>query len=305
MGVPNLRNSASGTVTVDLDRCTGCGLCIKVCGEGNLILSGGKAHFAGEGSFGCITCGQCMAVCAPGALTVTGRDFSENAAFDLAPVSESADYGSLMNLLYKRRSIRRYKDIPVDHEITQKLIEAASTAPMGIPPWDVHLLVLEGKEKVKEFSDDFCKVCRDMKIMTSPLFAKMIGLFLSKMKFLFLRDFLGPLLKKYIEGNAEGKDFVMYGAPLAIYFYGTEVSDPADPVLAATYAMIAAESLGLGSCMLGAIHPMIQNGPSGRKLREKFGIKYKSKNGIVVIFGYPEIKFKKGIKRTFASVEFR
>jgi nitroreductase len=68
--------------------------------------------------------------------------------------------------------------------------------------------------------------------------------------------------------------------------------------------MIAAEALGLGTCMLGAIHPFIQYGKSAQKLREKYGISYKSREGIFLIMGYPRIEYKKGIRRTLASVKF-
>ena len=87
-----------------------------------------------------------------------------------------------------------------------------------------------------------------------------------------------------------------------MYFYGSPYSDPADPIIAATYAMIAAESLGLGTCMLGAIHPFIQSGNKARKFRESNGIKFASRKGLFVIFGHPEVKYHKGINRTFASV---
>ena len=88
----------------------------------------------------------------------------------------------------------------------------------------------------------------------------------------------------------------------AMYFYGSPYTDPADPIVAATYAMLAGESLGLGNCMLGGIHPLIQNGKKAKKLREKYGIKYPSREGLFVIFGYPAVKYKKGIVRSFAEV---
>jgi len=100
-----------------------------------------------------------------------------------------------------------------------------------------------------------------------------------------------------------GVNYVTYDAPLAIYFYGSPYADPADPLIAATYAMLAGESLGLGTCFLGAIHPMIQN--SGAKnFRKAYGIRYPSKEGIIVIFGYPSVKYSKGINRNFASITF-
>jgi nitroreductase len=86
-----------------------------------------------------------------------------------------------------------------------------------------------------------------------------------------------------------------------MYFYGSPYTDPADPIVAATAAMYAGESLGLGTCMLGAIHPMIQNGRKAKKFREEHGIRYPSREGLFVIFGYPAVHYRKGLKRTFAS----
>ena len=75
----------------------------------------------------------------------------------------------------------------------------------------------------------------------------------------------------------KGINKINYDAPLAMYFYGSPYCDPADPIIAATYAMIAAETLGLGSCMLGAIHPFIQKGRKAAKFRNDHHIKYFSR----------------------------
>lgn len=87
-------------------------------------------------------------------------------------------------------------------------------------------------------------------------------------------------------------------------FYGSPYGDPADPLIAVTYAKRAAESLGLGTCMLGAMHPMIQSGGAARKFREAHGIKFKSPEGIFLILGYPKAEFLKGVRRGFASVTY-
>ena len=46
-----------------------------------------------------------------------------------------------------RRSIRDFKDQEVGEDLIQKIIEAAVSAPMGIPPSDVNLVILERKGK--------------------------------------------------------------------------------------------------------------------------------------------------------------
>jgi nitroreductase len=102
----------------------------------------------------------------------------------------------------------------------------------------------------------------------------------------------------------EGRNYVTYDAPAALYFYGSPFVDPADPIIPATYAMIAAESLGLATCMIGGVHPFIQKGKAARKFRENQNIHFKSKEGVILLMGYPKIKYKKGIRRTFANVDY-
>ena len=70
----------------------------------------------------------------------------------------------------------------------------------------------------------------------------------------------------------------------------------------ATYAMTAGMTLGLGSCMLGGVHPFVQHGRRAKKFIESPNIKCKSKEGIFVILGYSKVKYIKGINRTFTSI---
>ena len=173
---------------------------------------------------------------------------------------------------------------------------------MGVPPSDVNVLVLDSKIKTRAFAKDFCKYLDGMKWFVSNWFLAIMRPFWGKVNDEMFREFIQPVFKVYTEKMNEGINLVNYDAPLAMYFYGSPYTDPADPIIAATYAMIAAESLGLGTCMLGTVHPLIQNGKKARKFRKEHGIKYPSREGIFVIFGYPSVKYINGIRRTFASV---
>ena len=72
--------------------------------------------------------------------------------------------------------------------------------------------------------------------------------------------------------------------------------------MAASLAMLAGEALGLGTCMIGSIHPLLQWGGSAARFRKRHGIRCKSREGVVVLFGYACIHYTKGIERSFASV---
>lgn len=69
--------------------------------------------------------------------------------------------------------------------------------------------------------------------------------------------FVKPLYCIYTENMRNRVNLVNDEVPLAMHFYGSPYTDPAHPIIAATSAMIAAETLGLGPCMLGGVHPLV------------------------------------------------
>ena len=305
MAIPTSRTTVEAEIRIDKTKCNGCGFCVEVCTDFSFHIIDKKVALTGNPLFGCIGCGHCMAICPTEAIEISGRELSVDDLFKLPDKEGSATYMQLHNLLQSRRSIREFTDKPVDRETVDKIVTAASTAPMGIPPSDVHLLVLEDREKVRKFSVDFCIFLQSMKWFVSDWFLFLMRPFLGKTNHQMFKEFIKPLIQIYTGSMEKGIDYVTYNAPLAIYFYGSPFTDPADPIIAATYAMIAGESLGLGTCMIGGIHPFIQNGGRAKKLREKYGIKFKSREGLFVIFGYPKVKYSKGIRRTFASVDVK
>lgn len=304
MAIPTSRVNENGTITLIDEKCTSCGLCVSVCKDFSLLLENGKVKLSETPIFGCIGCGHCMAICPTGAIEISGREISPSDMLQLPSKESSADYESLLSLLIRRRSIREFTSKPVSQEMIQKIIDASTTAPMGLPPSDVNLLVLNGQDKVRAFAQDFCIYLKGMKWFVSKWFLALMRPFWGKANHEMFKGFVKPLFDVYIGGFEKGENVVNYDAPLAMYFYGSPYTDPADPIVAATYAMLAGESLGLGTCMLGAVHPLIQNGSKAKTFREKYGIKFKSREGLIVIFGYPKVKYQKGIRRTFASVTY-
>lgn len=302
MAIPTSRTKEPAEITINADLCNGCGLCVTACSDFSLALENGKAVKSNNPLFGCIGCGHCMAVCPTGAIEIHGRTLSPSDLFNLPSKDSAATYSQTLSLLQRRRSIRKFKNKTVEPEVIEKILDAAKTAPMGLPPSDVSVLILDSKEKTRAFALDFCNYLESMKWFVSDWFIALMRPFWGKANDEMFKGFIKPLFKTYIGGINEGNNLVNYDAHLAMYFYGSPYTDPADPIIAATYAMIAGESLGLGTCMLGAVHPLIQNGKKAKKFREDHGIRFKSREGLFVIFGYPELKFSKGIKRTFAGI---
>ena len=63
------------------------------------------------------------------------------------------DYGSLLSLIKKRRSIRRYEPEPVPMEDVMKVLDAARWAPSGdnSQPWE--FVVIRDPEKLNQVMD--------------------------------------------------------------------------------------------------------------------------------------------------------
>lgn len=303
MAIPTSRTHETAKVHFLSELCNGCGLCVQVCKDFSIGIVDGKAKLIDTSIFGCIGCGHCMAICPQEAITVTGRCLSPDDLTEMPTRGDAADYRALMKLLQRRRSIREFKDKAVEPEVIDQVLEAIRTAPMGLPPSDVHVLVFDSREKVRKFSQDFCTYLEGLKWLVSGWFLALMRPFWGKANDQLFRDFVRPLIFSYTGAMARGQDLVTYDAPVALYFYGTPLCDPADPIVAATYAMLAAESLGLGTCMLGGMHPLMQNGRAARRFREQQGIRHASREGLMLIMGYPRVVYQKGIRRSLAAVD--
>jgi len=295
------RTNENAQVTIDEQSCTVCGLCVKVCKGGPLYLENGKVHIEQTRYLGCLGCGQCVAVCPRESIQVTGRDLAVEDIVELPTKESRSTYEQLQALMLSRRSIREFKDQPIPREVIDKIINGASTAPMGIPPSDVEVLLLEGRAKVSEFAADMVGLLQQYKWMFSPGILFLLQPFIGKENTESFRTFVAPLIDFVTEKHSAGIDGLLYHAPLAMYFHTSPYSDPADPLIAATYGMLSAHSLGVGSCMIGSIAPFLKYSP---KLKQKYGIPLKNRQGIMVIFGYPALRYQRALKRRLAKVHF-
>lgn len=302
--IMSVATSRTGTenarISINQEKCTACGLCVKVCKDFSLIIEDNILKINQKPLFGCIGCGHCVAVCPHDAIAVNGRTLNPE-DFSKLEKDNLPDYESINQLLLNRRSTRDFKDKPVQQEIIDKILAMASTAPMGLPPSDVGVMVLNSKEKVKQFSFDFIDLLERMKWMVSPASLTLMRPFMRKDDYLLFKSFVIPMVSFFTESRKRDENYLLYDAPLAMMFYGN-MSDPADPYIAATYATLAAESLGLGACMIGSVGPFLKN--TGKDFKRKYGLPSKMRDSIIVIFGYPQVKFSKTIKRSFERVYY-
>jgi len=295
MAVKHSLYHEEGQVRVDETRCTLCVLCVKTCPAEVLSISEGavRQHPAG---FGCIACGHCMMVCPAECITVSGRNFSHLDLRPLPPPEERADADALAALFAARRSVRRFADRPVGAELLERIVAMASAAPMGIPPWDVGVTTVAGFEAVRELAGQVVDGYRGVTKVFRPGLLKLLKPLLGQARYEQFADFILPLAAMYLETWAAGRDTVFWGAPAVLLFSHSPYAGEPDAVIACTYAMLAAESLGLGSTMIGGAPPMLQR---NKRLCRDLGIPAGHKPALALILGYSAVPFRRGVVRRF------
>jgi ferredoxin len=285
-------------IIVDRAKCVVCGQCVKVCPCEYLAIEDKRIVERQDPPMGCLTCGHCAAICPQAAITVENEGFLREDVFEFSKANPAV-YDSLYRLLAGRRSIRQYKDQEVPADFIEKILEAAQTAPAGLPPSDVKVCVLVGKAQVRAFAFDFLDEAKRSAWLFSKWGIWFLRPFMSARQHKEMRDKIAPLYQALLQGRRAGMDFLFYDAPLAMIFL-TDEGDPVDPTIAATYATVAAESLGLGSCMIGTVAPMLKE--TSERFKNKYQIPKDAGHGLAVIFGYPLPKFQRGVRRRFAGI---
>lgn len=178
---------------------------------------------------------------------------------------------SIMN----RRSTRVFEEGNVQEADLQAIIEAGLHAPSAHNQQTWHLTVIEKREMLDYLNEEAKAVARNM---TDEFTNKM--------------------------GHNE-KFHIFYNAPIAVIVSGEElgIMPEADCAAASQNMLIAAESLGLGSCWVGLV-VLALNGPNALKIREDLGIPEGYKPYYALIFGNKKESQAKARPRREGTVSY-
>jgi len=157
-------------ITIDKEKCVGCGACARACNSDMLVLVDGKMTIAEQGALGCVACGHCEVACPKNAISVRGRGLSDGSFLPMPTLASRAGYASLYHLALARQSTRHWKDKEVGDEQIEKILDFVRLAPSGIPPSGVRAKVFRTRAEVRQFSFDFIDFLASQKWLLSKWF---------------------------------------------------------------------------------------------------------------------------------------
>lgn len=322
------------SISVDEEKCTGCGLCVRQCPCQTITLENKKAKFKGLPYYGdiCIACHNCEAICPAGALSFPyfyrvdeGRwayDFTypENPGDGLPNPLKldkpkrlaeiEAELTGVEKVIYSRRSTRVYKDKPVPKELIHRVLEAGRFAPSAGNCQGWKFVVVTDKALLKDLSDTalkflslFPKIYHGKGPLRKTLkntlaFVKPEGI--DQRPMVAIQALLTPA-----SGSKPGNMF--FDAPCVIFLlsHHQHISDPnLDLGICGQNMVLAAHSLGLGTCYVGFASTALNMDPTTKKrFRKKLGIEWPY-DFVATCFalGYPAAKLDKPVDREMPKV---
>jgi len=236
-----------GLLIVDEKKCKKDKMCVDECPFGIIEIdpSNGYPRLVPGGEKICNACGHCVAVCPHDAMSHKYVPIEESPIIDK---DLAINKTQVWQFLRTRRSIRRFKDKPVEKGKIEQLIDIARYAPTARNAQLLEWLVITDKSALKALSqltidwirDDLAK---DPEHPRAPYF---------------------PLL---VAGWDAGQDVILRDAPALIVVSAPKETSfgLVDLSIALAYLELAALTLGLGTCWAGLLEGALLSWPPAQK----------------------------------------
>jgi nitroreductase/ferredoxin len=230
----------------------------------------------------CINCGHCVAVCPYGAISLGSM-----------PVGQCPELPSGWNLtpqqveyfLKGRRSIRVYKNDPVERQLLEKILDFARYSPSGINRQPVRWLIIYDNGKVRELAKLTIEWMRLLIKDNSPIASSL-------------------RMNDLVDYWDKGEDRICRGAPHLAIAYGLkdDITAQGSATIALTYLELSALAFNLGTCWAGYVQMAVNMYPPARELT---GISQRCDCLGAMMVGYPRFKYARIPLRKQADIKWK
>ncbi len=273
------------SVSADPSRCKRCEACESVCPGDVFQWRGDRIETRYPGR--CILCGHCVAVCAEDALRHSGMPRERFTNIDPAAGWTFETYQANLSA---RRSCRRFKETPIPEETLRQLIHASRFAPTATNSQNVRFVLVDDRRAIAELEERtaryYLKLNRQLR---NPLARFAIRVAVGKRSVEAYRYHL-PAIADHFRAVLAKEKSVFHNAPalLIAYASGLPFIAQANCNLAAMALLLAAETLGLGTCYNGyLLTAMIRD----KAVKRAAGVPREYTPGAAIAVGYPDVAF--------------
>lgn len=285
-------------VTVDQEKCTGCGLCVLRCVR---CFSDKDGEINCDANVdNCNLCGHCVALCPVEAIEHKKMDMSNFIEYG---EQASLDRDNFIQFLRERRSHRHFKDELISQETLETLVDVCRYAPTGSNVQSVEVIVTQDQEKIKRYSDltiDYFMT------LTEPARERLQALEAEGKQATDEYFFVKRTMERgdlFDLARKSGMDPILYRAPAVMTFHSVSLtSTPKDNgVIASTTAALTARTMGLEACYIGLMEIAANKYPS---LKDALELPHDHMVFSVIILGYPKLEFLRAVDRKPISVRW-
>jgi nitroreductase/NAD-dependent dihydropyrimidine dehydrogenase PreA subunit len=286
-------------VIVDIDSCTRCKACANECYY--YYFDSDNMHFHEEMEEYCIECGKCVAICPVNAIRL--KSHQNEILIDVPAIEELPSFESLNKLFKTRRSRRQFKKKPVPRELIEKILDVAGRySATGDNQENVYFTIVQDRQILKKLSNECTTQVKNLvEKYEDPQGKESLASVFDPSMMQKIKEVI-PSFKRRLKRIESGEEVWRWDAEIIILHSPKEsISLIENCTLAANQIMLAAETLGLGTCSLGYINTFLNQFRSISKI-VKLPIKHSA--GYTIAIGYPlahyyRIPARKPLKATW------